>query len=428
MIFLPLLIKRVVQSACLLLIIIFFVSGCFQHSEKQQEESTTKPPIENGSKHELDPLPSMTSDESSDEQPIMDDPEPYVTEARLVAVGDIMMHSPQIPAAYDVTTDTYRFDGYFTHVKPELEGDWVIANLETPLAGKDAGGYSGYPMFNAPESLADAIRNAGFNIVTTANNHAMDRYEQGVLHTLKVVKDRGLIPVGTYESQNARNQIEIVENNGISMAFLAYTYGTNGIPIPENKPYLVNVIDEVQIMNDIQRARAKADVITVSLHFGQEYHRQPSEQQISLAHQLIRAGADIILGSHPHVVQPYEMIEVENDTGVPRKGVVIYSLGNFISNQGPDQGTAKYTDVGVIFSVNVKKHMPEETIEIDIDKAVPTWVHKYWENGKRQYRILPIEAVTVAKTDAILTQSQYALLDDYLEEMEVHLESLMPHH
>lgn len=219
--------------------------------------------------------------------------------------------------------------------------------------------------------------------------------------------------------------MQIVENNEIAMAFLAYTYGTNGIPIPTGKEYLVNLINEERIIEDIQRARKQADVVTVSLHFGNEYQRQPNEEQIALVQSLVRAGADVVLGSHPHVVQPYETIEVETTQGTPRTGIIIYSLGNFISNQGPDQGTAKYTDVGVIFRINVKKQMPEGTIELAIDDAIPTWVHKHWENGKRKYRILPIEEILEEKSDPILTTSHYDTLDAYFVEMKSHLDSRM---
>jgi poly-gamma-glutamate synthesis protein (capsule biosynthesis protein) len=400
-----------------LLTLLLLLTGCFSGgsdkppASEPDPGSSTSAENRDGAAQQTEPAPEP-------------EPEPYTAEARLVAVGDIMMHSPQIPAAYDVTTDTYSFDSYFAYVKPYLEGDWVVANLETPLAGEALGGYSGYPMFNAPETLADALRDAGFNIVSTANNHTLDRREQGVLNTLANVKERGLIPVGTYESPEAAEQIAVVEKNEITMAFLAYTYGTNGIPIPEGKPYLVNLIDEAKIKEDIARARELADVVTVSLHYGYEYHREPSEEQKRLSAALIAAGADIILGSHPHVVQPYEVITTTAEDGAPRQGIVIYSLGNFISNQGPDQGTAKYTDVGVIFSVNVKKHFPEGTIELSVDAAVPTWVHKYYDKGKRQYRILPIEATLASRNDPMLNNGHYAMLDDYFQEMTRHLASM----
>lgn len=396
----------------LFLIVAVLTVGC-KDNEVAPAPQANEAPIEESATPEPEPIVQTP-----------EPPKPYTEEARLVAVGDVMMHSPQIPAAYDVTTDTYSFDSYFTHVAPLMAGDWVVANLETPLAGKELGGYSGYPMFNAPESLADALIGVGVNIVSTANNHSLDRREQGVLNTLKTVKDKGLIPVGTAESAEAAAQIPVVEKNGISMAFLAYTYGTNGIPIPEGKDYLVNLLDLDKMVADVGRARQLADVVTVSLHFGHEYHREPSDEQKSISEALIAAGADIILGSHPHVVQPYETVETTNEAGVPRQGIVIYSLGNFISNQGPDQGTAKYTDVGVIFSVNVKRYMPEGTIELAVEEAVPTWVHKYYDKGKRQYRILPIEATVASRNDPILNENQYGVLNAYLLEMEQHLGSM----
>lgn len=365
------------------------------------------------------------TENGTDAEDAEQEPEPYTVEAKLIAVGDIMMHSPQIPGAYDAETKTYSFDHYFTEVKALMQGDWVVANLETPMAGEENGGYTGYPMFNAPASLADALKAAGVNIVSTANNHSLDRREQGVLKTLEHAWASGLLTVGTHASAEDAEQVLVVEKNEIRMAFLAYTYGTNGIPIPEGKSYLVNLIDEEKIVSDIARARETgADLITVSMHFGNEYHRQPSDEQKRLARLLIESGADIILGSHPHVVQPYEFIEVEQSDGTPRKGIVIYSLGNFISNQGPDQGTAKYTDVGLIFGLTVKKHFPVGTLELGEVTTIPTWVHKYYEDGKRKYRILPIETIVTAQSDPILTEKHYTMLEDYLQEMNKHVQSM----
>lgn len=353
------------------------------------------------------------------------EPEPYTLEADLVAVGDIMMHSPQLTGAYDPETGTYSFASYFPEVRDRLAGDWVFANLETPIAGEDLNGFSGYPMFNAPEALADALRDAGFNVVSTANNHSMDRREQGVLRTLENVRSRGIATVGTYASAEEAEQVLIIEKNGIRMAFLAYTYGTNGIPVPKDKPYLVNLIDEERIVADLAKAsQAGADLVTVSMHFGNEYEYEPNEEQKRLAKRLIEAGADIVLGSHPHVVQPYEWVETIGADGTPRKGLVMYSLGNFISNQGPDQGTAKYTDVGVIFRVQVRKAMPEGIVEIGRVTAEPTWVHKYVEGGRRQYRVLPIAAVLEERNDAILTDKQYEMLEGYLTRMTAHVHSM----
>ncbi|NEN88067.1 MAG: CapA family protein [Okeania sp. SIO3H1] len=354
------------------------------------------------------------------ESPRSPQPTPYVTEAKLIAVGDIMMHGMQIKSGYNSQTKTYSYQGFFTEVKDILSaGDWVIGNLETTLAGPESG-YTGYPLFNAPVTLADAIKWAGFNILTTANNHSLDRREKGLLKTLENLRDRDIYPVGTAASLAESQEILIVEKNEILMAFLAYTYGTNGIPIPQGKDYLVNLIDEQKIIQDITRAREKgADIVTVSLHFGAEYQRLPNTEQKQLVESLVNGGADIILGSHPHVVQPYKIFQIVEENGETRQAVAIYSMGNFISNQ-----TKKYTKLGVIFQVNIQKTFPEETIEISGVEALPTWVHRYRKNGKLQFRILPLEEVVNTKNDSLLKSRDYSLLEKYLTQMNSHINSL----
>ncbi|MBE9142542.1 CapA family protein [Planktothrix mougeotii] len=346
-------------------------------------------------------------------------PKPYTKEAELVAVGDIMMHGAQIKSGYNPTTKTYNYDNFFTEVKGILSsGDWIIGNLETTLSGPETG-YTGYPLFNAPDPLADAIKKAGFNIISTTNNHSLDRGEKGVLKTLENVKKRGLIPIGTATSAKEAAKITIVEKNNISMAILGYSYGTNGIPIPKGKNYLVSLINPQKITQDITKARqAGVDIVTVILHFGLEYQRQPNAEQKALVKQLVNAGADIILGSHPHVVQPYQIIEKTGKSEKPKKAVVIYSMGNFISNQ-----REKYRDLGVIFKVKVLKKFPDETTEIKEIKAIPTWVHRYSQGGKYQFRVLPIEQVLKTRKHPLLSPSDYQQLETDLKNMNRHLHS-----
>jgi poly-gamma-glutamate capsule biosynthesis protein CapA/YwtB (metallophosphatase superfamily) len=349
--------------------------------------------------------------------------EPTVREATLIAVGDIMVHSPQLPAYYDTKAKRYVFDPWFAQVKPILQsGDWVFGNVETPLAGQDLK-YSGYPRFNAPAELADALVGAGFQIVSTVNNHSMDRGFPGVIRTLANIRKAGLIPVGTATDENDGNRITIEERNGIRMGFLAYTYGTNGIPIPKDKPFAINLIDEAVIREDIAELRGEgADVVTVSLHFGLEYHRMPSEEQTRFAHDLIAAGADIILGSHPHVVQPYEYVHVpgsESADGLDHDGVVIYSLGNFISNQSGD-----WKDVGLIFGVNVKKTEQADGtsfIEVGPVKTTPTWVHIETIRKLRHYTIIPLAQALAIRNDPTLTPQDYAKMKQLLEAINKHL-------
>ncbi|MDQ6418157.1 CapA family protein [Paenibacillus sp. LHD-117] len=331
---------------------------------------------------------------------------PVFAEAVWMGVGDIMSHSPQLPGAYDAATGKYDFNPFFANVKPILEqGDWVMANLETPVAGESFG-YSGYPTFNAPTELAEALRNAGFNLLSTANNHSLDKGEKGVLRTLEHLKALGLQAVGTASSQADADALIISEKNGIRMGLLAYTYGTNGIPIPEGKPYLVNLIDETKIKGDIKRLReAGADIVTVSLHFGTEYQTVPNESQTTLARALAAAGADIIAGSHPHVLQPYEVVDTFDEQGRPKQALIIYSMGNFISNQ---RGDSK--DYGVIFKVNVKKNMSDKSVQLTEVEAIPTWVHRYRLDKSYRYRVLPVEATIAAADDKLLKPTDYEML------------------
>ncbi|MDQ0058102.1 CapA family protein [Paenibacillus harenae] len=347
-------------------------------------------------------------------------PQPVFSEAVWMAVGDIMMHSPQLPGSYDQATKKYNFNPFFTEVKPILaEGDWVIANLETPVAGAKYG-YSGYPNFNAPSELVEALQGAGFNLLTTANNHSLDKGEGGVLGTLETLKGYGMEHTGTASSQQEADQLLIAERNGIKMGLIAYTYGTNGIPIPTGKDYLVNLIDEQKIIADMKRLReAGADLVTVSLHFGNEYQTQPSEEQKQLARSLVAAGADIIAGSHPHVVQPYEVVETSDENGRIRKALIIYSMGNFISNQ---RGDSK--DYGVIFKVQFRKNMNEGTVELTEVESIPTWVHRYKPDKAFRYRVLPLEQTLAAAADPLLTKTEFATLRKDYEMLRKRLDSM----
>lgn len=365
-----------------------------------------------------------TREDTTIPHPVKNNPEPevksYTTEAKLIAVGDIMMHNTQIAAGYDATTKSYNFDAFFTDVKDILSaGDWVIGNLETPTAGEELK-YTGYPLFNAPAEIIDACKNVGFNILTTANNHSLDRGEKGVIRTREQLLAKGMETQGTARSFEEAEKILMISKNEINMAILAYTYGTNGIPVPKGKEYLVSLIDENKIIQDIAHARELgADVVTVSLHFGIEYQLEPNQEQIELVHKLIAAGADIILGSHPHVVQPYQWVEVKDENGIMRKGVAIYSLGNFISAQKGER-----QNLGLIFSVEVRKSFPEGTIQLESITTIPTWVHSYKKNGKLNYRVLPIRQTIEKQNDPLLTQKDYEKLASYLEKMNAHVQSM----
>ncbi len=304
----------------------------------------------------------------------------------LAAVGDIMIHSPQIAGAYLESEDRYDFQENFSYITSYLKkADFVVGNLETTLAGKEYGGYSGYPLFNSPPELAGVLKKSGFDLLITANNHSLDRGTAGIINTIHNLEEAGLNFVGTARSLEERKGGYFLTRNGIKIAFFAYTYGTNGLPIPPGQDYAVSLMNEQCMREDIFRARNAdgADIVVFYMHWGNEYQQIPSDQQRELARKLIDLGVNVIIGSHPHVVQPAEIIETEKGAGL-----VFYSLGNFISNQRDH-----YCDTGVIAYIKIQLDPEPDTIRITLLEIEPTWVHKYREEGRWRYRILPVREV-----------------------------------
>lgn len=344
------------------------------------------------------PLLTQTPSEEPDlphvetDKPPVNDPEPVhpdPTTVTLAATGDIMMHSTQIKAAQN-SDGSYDFRSVFSDVKPYFKAaDLVYGNLETTLSGQEP--YTGYPMFNAPDEVAVALKDAGFHIVQTANNHTMDTRAAGAVRTYEVLKEKGLEPVGTAATAADRQPL-ILEKNDIKLAFLAYTYGTNGIPIPEDQPHLVNLIDEDLIEQDISDAKAAgAEFIVVGLHYGNEYQREPTEEQRTLTRRVFEMGADVILGGHPHVLQPMERMDVNGE-----EKFVIYSLGNFVSNQFSYTISNPYANKGMILYIDIEKNYEQETVTVKDVRYLPTVVHRYEKNGTG-YAIIPIEQQHIAE-------------------------------
>ncbi|MDE6301374.1 MAG: CapA family protein [Muribaculaceae bacterium] len=249
--------------------------------------------------------------------------------AEIVFAGDAMMHQAQIDAASRAAGQRghYDFTGYFDSIAPYvINADYAVVNLETPVAGAP---YSGYPCFNAPSGFIDALSEAGFDLFLTANNHTLDRHDRGLRATADSLDCRALRHIGTYQSATVRDSVlPFVRNiNGIKVGFLNYTYGTNGIT--PGRDVVVDYIDKEQIRRDITRAReAGAEILAVCIHWGVEYqlHEHPSQRQF--ARFLEEQGVDLIIGGHPHVVQPMHL----TDNGNGGKRLTVFSLGNFISN------------------------------------------------------------------------------------------------
>ncbi|HVO74077.1 MAG TPA: CapA family protein, partial [Ignavibacteriaceae bacterium] len=285
----------------------------------------------------------------------------------ITVVGDIMCHSVQYNYAR-VEDDSFDFNPVYGEVKKYLaNSDFLFGNFETVTAGKSKG-YSGYPFFNAPDDFVAALKNTGFDLLTTSNNHALDQGEKGLLRTIEIIKKNGLKYNGTFISKEDRDSIRIFNIKGIKIAFLAYTYGTNGNPIPKGKSFLINLINPNLIENDIKAARAKgAEIVLVHYHFGEEYKREPSESQKEIVRKTIGFGADIIIGGHPHVLQPADFFKTSN--AELDSGFVIYSMGNFISNQ-----RWRYSDAGIILNIKLTKNLRKDSVYISQINYIPTWV------------------------------------------------------
>jgi poly-gamma-glutamate capsule biosynthesis protein CapA/YwtB (metallophosphatase superfamily) len=303
----------------------------------------------------------------------------FTTKLTLSAIGDILIHDWVYEDAY--SNKGYDFKPMFEPIKSQLQKpDILIANQETVLGGVEMG-VSSYPTFNSPQEVGDALIDAGVDIVSTANNHSLDKGEKGILSSIAYYEKVGLPYVGFFKSKEDQERLRIVHKNGVHLAFLSYSYGTNGIPVPKGKDYLVNLIDKDKMKAEIHRARKEADVVVMSIHWGNEYQRFPTDQQEQLGQFLVDEGVDIVFGHHPHVLQPMKMVKTKDN----RNAFIIYSLGNFISGQMRD-----YKDIGGVVSIDISKNVSQDGTKIDISNPQfePTYVSS---KHLRQYRVVPLE-------------------------------------
>ena len=318
-----------------------------------------------------------------------------IVTSTILATGDIMFHMPQVRAAYDTNSKTYDFNEAFKYVKKYINSaDLSVANFETVTAGNEID-FSGFPRFNSPKETLCAIKEAGFNILTTANNHSLDQGKNGLIHTIDAIEEQGMKNIGTYKEPN--NSIMIEEINEIKLALLSYTYGFNGMEYTlteEEQAYMVNKINEDKIKEDIGEAKKLGvDMIVVFIHWGNEYQMEPSQEQIEIGRKMIEWGANIIFGSHPHVIQKTETINYGG-----RDNFIIYSMGNFLSNQRKESMDNQYTEDGLMVKVTLEKDLSKGQTFIKDINYIPTWVRRYKENNKLKYEIIPIEDFLADKT------------------------------
>jgi poly-gamma-glutamate synthesis protein (capsule biosynthesis protein) len=312
---------------------------------------------------------------------------PVQQKLQLLFVGDIMGHDSQIASA-KVGEEQYDYTPCFQFVEGIIEkADLAIGNLELTLPGEPP--YKGYPQFRSPDALASALRQAGFDMLVTANNHSNDAGLDGVVNTIQTLDEMGFYHTGTFQSAEEKEAYYplIVYKNQFKLAFLNYTYGTNGLKT--KPPSIVNLIDEEQIEGDLKTAKAlQPDAIIVIMHWGNEYQLIESKEQGDLAAKLFDWGADLIIGAHPHVVQPIRELETGRSGKGPKKGLVAYSLGNFISGQRREN-----TDGGMMLEIELVKDLSTGETTLSNHNYIPVWRYiRKDRDGKQTFHVLPISS------------------------------------
>ena len=350
---------------------------------------------------------------TSDTPSTTPEPEPIVevSTATVAVTGDLLMHSPIITGSYDSSLNEYDFNDIFTYFSKYVsKADYAIANLETTLRGTEGGAsYSGYPTFNCPDTIADAVKNAGFDMLLTANNHSYDTALKGFKRTVSVLDEKGIEHIGTYSSETDKKYV--VKNiNGINIGMICYTYQTgdgsdgrvylNGIRLAEEATNLVNAfsyskLDEfyAEMNGHIQSMKADgAEAVVLYIHWGDEYKLKANTNQEEIAQQMCNLGVDVIVGGHPHVVEPIDLLTSETDPG--HKTVCLYSMGNAVSNQRSERMNLKtgHTEDGVLFSYTFSKYSDGTVMLKDVN-VLPTWVNMFTskKTGRRVYQIIPLD-------------------------------------
>ncbi len=302
------------------------------------------------------------------------------------ALGDTLCHNTQYWDAYNKQTGIYDFSYVYDDIRSYTEAsDITISSLETTFAGEDRG-YSNYPTFNTPDSLATALKGIGIDIISTAGNHALDYGYSGLCRSIDVLNNAGLSHLGTYKSAEEQEQILIKDVKGVKIAFINYTYGTNGIPVPSGKEYCVNLIDKELIKRQITQAKeAKVDMIVACMHWGTEYRTTANSEQKEFADFLFKNGVDVIIGNHPHVLEPMEKRTVSLDDGTIKDCFVVYALGNFTADQREE-----ITRDSAILNLTITKNS-DGKISIDKVNYVPIYMYKNKNISTKKFKILDIE-------------------------------------
>ena len=368
--------RKILVSMVLCLFVIFVIIAIFYYFKNKADYQN----LVETSKQEIENENQENQNDSQEKEE-----EPTDVTFTLTAIGDIMCHNTQYNDAYNKDTDTYDFSYVFDDISLYTKtADICVGNLETTFAGEEVG-YSSYPTFNTPDELAYDLKDLGVDVLSTAGNHALDKGFDGLSRTIDTLNAADISHLGTYKSEEEQNKTLIKYVKGIKIAFVNYTYGTNGIAIPSDKPFCVNLIDEDLMKKQIESAKEEnPDIIIACMHWGNEYKTTQNSTQEELADFLFQNGVDIILGTHPHVLEPMEKRTVTLEDGSTKDGFVIYSLGNFIADQN-----AEYTRDSIILNIDITKHV-DGTITIDNYDYIPIYMYKDTTKTKQKMKLLDI--------------------------------------
>lgn len=304
----------------------------------------------------------------------------------MTAIGDTLCHNTQYWDAYNSDTKEYDFSYVYEDIKYYTKvADITIGSLETTFAGENVG-YSNYPRFNTPDSLATALKKIGVAVISLAGNHALDYGYNGLCRTIDVLDEADISHLGTYKTAEEQEKILIKNVKGVKIAFINYTYGTNGIPLPSGKEYCVNLIDKDLIKKQIEQAKEQnVDMIVACMHWGTEYRTTANSEQKELADFLFKNGVDIILGNHPHVLEPMEKKTITLEDGTMKDVFVVYALGNFTADQRDE-----ITRDSAILNLNITKQL-DGSISINKVEYVPIYMYKNQNAKTHKFKILDIQ-------------------------------------
>ena len=304
----------------------------------------------------------------------------------MTALGDSLCHNTQYWDAYNSKNDEYDFSYVYEDIKGyTTSADITVGSLETTFAGKERG-YSNYPTFNTPDSLAKALKDIGLDVVSLAGNHALDYGYTGLCRTIDVFDNVGISHLGTYKTEEEQKQVLVKDVKGVKIAFINYTYGTNGIALPSGKEYCVNIIDKDAIKKQILEAKNQnVDMIVACMHWGTEYKTSSNDEQEELADFLFKNGVDVILGNHPHVLENMEKKTITLDDGTQKDVFVVYALGNFTADQRDE-----ITRDSAILNLTITRN---EDGKISIDKVnyIPIYMYKNTNVTTHKFKILDID-------------------------------------